>query len=59
MAAFIEATQIAGFDDSGQKLFSRLKARQQITNLSPPPEKAAKAFLRRFDLLFGHKGYRG
>ena len=48
MAAFIEATQIAGFADA-----------EDYKIIPLPPEKAAKAFLRRFDLLFGHKGYRG
>ena len=61
MAAFIEATQIAGFADAeAKKLFSKPRGTPADYELLPlPPEKAAKAFLRRFDLLFGHKGYRG
>ena len=61
MAAFIEATQIAGFADAeARKLFSKPRGTPADYKLIPlPPEKAAKAFLRRFDLLFGHKGYRG
>ena len=61
MAAFIEATQIAGFADAeAKKLFSKPRGTPADYKLIPlPPEKAAKAFLRRFDLLFGHKGYRG
>ena len=61
MAAFIEATQIAGFADSeAKKLFSKPRGTPADYKLIPlPPEKAAKAFLRRFDLLFGHKGFRG
>ena len=61
MAAFIEATQIAGFADAeAKKLFSKPRDTPTGYKLIPlPPEKAAKAFLRRFDLLFGHKGYRG
>ena len=61
MAAFIEATQIAGFTDAeAKKWFSKPGGTPADYKLIPlPPEKAAKAFLRRFDLLFGHKGYRG
>ena len=61
MAAFIEATQIAGFADAeAKKLFSKPRGTPADYKIIPlPPEKAAKAFLRRFDLLFGHKGYRG
>ena len=61
MAAFIEATQIAGFADAeAKKLFSKPRGTPADYKLIPlPPEKAAKAFLRRFDLLFGRKGYRG
>ena len=61
MAAFIEATQIAGFADAeAKKLFSKPRGTPADYKLIPlPPEKAAKAFLQRFDLLFGHKGYRG
>ena len=61
MAAFIEATQIAGFADAeAKKLFSKPRGTPADYKIMPlPPEKAAKAFLRRFDLLFGHKGYRG
>ncbi len=61
MAAFIEATQIAGFADAeAKKLFSKPRGTPADYKIIPlPPEKAAKAFLRRCDLLFGHKGYRG
>ena len=61
MAAFIEATQIAGFAHAeAKKLFSKPRGTPADYKLIPlPPEKAAKAFLRRFELLFGHKGYRG
>ena len=61
MAAFIEATQIAGFADAeAKKVFSKPRGTPADYKIIPlPPEKAAKAFLRRFDLLFGHKGYRG
>ena len=61
MAAFIEATQIAGFAQAeAKKLFSKPRGTPADYKLIPlPPEKAAKAFLRRFELLFGHKGYRG
>ena len=61
MAAFIEATQIAGFADAeAKKLLSKPRGTPADYKIIPlPPEKAAKAFLRRFDLLFGHKGYRG
>ena len=61
MAAFIEATQIAGFADAeAKKFFSKPRGTPADYKIIPlPPEKAAKAFLRRFDLLFGHKGYRG
>ena len=61
MASFIEATQIAGFADAeAKKLFSKPRGTPADYKIIPlPPEKAAKAFLRRFDLLFGHKGYRG
>lgn len=61
MAAFIEATQIAGFTESeARKLFSKPRGTPADYILIPvPPEKAAKAFLRKFDLLFGNKGNRG
>ena len=61
MAAFIEATQIAGFAEAeAKKLFSKPRGTPADYKLIPlPPEKAAKAFLRRFDLLFGRDGNRG
>ena len=61
MAAFIEATQIAGFAEvEAKRLFSKPRGTPaDYTLISLPPEKAAKAFLRRFDLLFGHNGNRG
>lgn len=60
MAAFIEATQIAGFTEAeARKLFSKPRGTPADYKLIPlPPEKATKAFLRRFDLLFGHNGDR-
>ena len=61
MAAFIEATQIAGFSEAeARKLFSKPRGTPADYKLILlPPEKAARAFLRRFDLLFGHEGNRG
>ena len=61
MAAFIEATQIAGFAEAeAKKLFSKPRGTPADHKLIPlPPEKAAKAFLRRFNLLFGHDGNKG
>lgn len=60
MSAYIEATQIAGFSEAeARKLFSRPRGTPADYELVPlPPEKAARAFLRRFDLLFGHNGGR-
>ena len=56
MAAFIEAIQIAGFKETeAKKLFSKPRGTPADYTLIPlPPEKAAKVFLRRFHLLFGH-----
>ena len=61
MAAFIEATQIAGFAEvEAKRLFSKPRGTPAEYSIIPlPPEKAAKAFLRRFDLLFGRDGNRG
>ena len=60
MSAYIEATQLAGFSEAeAKKLFSKPRGTPADYELIPlPPEKAAKAFLRRFDLLFGHDGDR-
>jgi len=60
MSAYIEATQLAGFSDAeAKKLFSKPRGTPADYALVPlPPEKAAKSFLRRFDLLFGRNGDR-
>ena len=60
MSAYIEATQIAGFSEAeARRLFSKPRGTPADYELVPlPPEKAARAFLRRFDLLFGRNGDR-
>ena len=60
MSAYIEATQLAGFSEADAKrLFSKPRGTPADYGLVPlPPEKAARAFLRRFDLLFGRNGDR-
>ncbi len=55
MSAYLEATQIAGFSAAeAQRLFTRPRGTPSDFQLTPlAPEKAAKAYLRRFNLLFG------
>jgi len=57
MAAFLEATQLAGFDEAeATRLFSRPRGTPADILLDPlPPKKAAALFLRRFELLSGQK----
>jgi len=55
MAAFIEATQLAGFSaQEATRLFSRPKGTPDDFKLDVlPPQKATQVFLRRFALLYG------
>lgn len=55
MAAYIEATQLAGFSESeAKKLFSGARGTPANITLVPlPADEAEKKFLRRFELLFG------
>jgi len=55
MSAYLEATQIAGFSaDEAKRLFTRPRGTPSHYALLPiAPEKAAKAYLRRFQILFG------
>jgi len=57
MVAFMEATQLAGFDEvEANRLFSRPRGTPVDILLDPlPPKKAAALFLRRFELLSGQK----
>lgn len=57
MAAFLEAIQLAGFDEAeATRLFSRPRGTPADILLDPlPPKKAATLFLRRFELLSGQK----
>ena len=58
MAAFLEATQLAGFDEAeATRLFSRPRGTPIADILLDPlpPKKAAALFLRRFELLSGQK----
>ena len=57
MAAFLEATQLAGFDEAeATRLFSRPRGTPADVLLDPlPPKKSAALFLRRFELLSGQK----
>ena len=57
MAAFLEAIQLAGFDEAeATRLFSRPRGTPADILLDPlPPKKAAALFLRRFELLSGQK----
>ena len=58
MAAWIEATQIAGFNhEEAAKIFIRPTGTPSNIRLQAyPPENAASLFLRRFAILGGHKG---
>ena len=55
MSAYLEATQIAGFSaDEARRLFTRPRGTPSDFTITPlAPEKAASAYLRRFELLFG------
>ena len=57
MAAWIEATQIAGFTyDEAAKIFIKPSGTPLNIKLrAQPPEDAAVTFLRRFSILGGHK----
>ena len=58
MAAYLEATELAGFSEGEAcKLFPKPRGTPDGMVLKPlAPEKAARAFLRRFDVLHGRKG---
>lgn len=58
MAAYLEATELAGFSEKeARKLFPKPPGTPNSIALKPlAPEKAALAFLRRFDVLHGRKG---
>ena len=55
MAAYLEATQLAGFEEAeAMRLFSRPRGTPADLSLTAlPPLKAARLFLRRFELLSG------
>ena len=57
MAAYLEATQLAGFEEAeAMRLFSRPSGTPADLSLAAlPPLKAAALFLRRFELLSGQK----
>ncbi len=57
MAAYLEATQLAGFEEAeARRLFSRPRGTPADLSLTAlPPLKAARLFLRRFELLSGQK----
>ena len=57
MAAWLEATQLAGFSpDEAKKLFPQPRGLPKDYRLVPlAPEKAAQEFLRRFHILSGDK----
>ena len=57
MAAFLEATQLAGFSEAeARRLFSRPRGTPQQWELTAlPPAKAAARFLHRFRLLGGEQ----
>ena len=58
MAAYLEATELAGFSDTDAgKLFPKPRGTPKGIDLTPlSPEKATRSFLRRFDVLFGRNG---
>ena len=58
MAAWIEATQLAGFsDEDAAKILQRPRGTPDKVRLRPvTPEQAAQMFLKRFRLLGGEKG---
>ena len=57
MAAYLEATQLAGFEEAeAMRLFSRPRGTPADLSLTAlPPLKAARLFLRRFELLSGQR----
>ncbi len=57
MAAWLEATQLAGFSEAeAKKLFPQPRGLPADFILTPePPEEAAQRFLRRFEILSGEK----
>ena len=58
MAAWIEATQLAGFsEEEASKILKRPRGTPDTIRLRPvKPEKAAEMFLKRFNLLGGNRG---
>ena len=58
MAAWIEATQLAGFsEEEAGKILKRPRGTPDTIRLRPAePEKAAEMFLKRFSLLGGNRG---
>ena len=56
MAAWLEATQLAGFSQAdAKKIFKRPRNTPDTMRIRPTsPEKAAEAFMKRFELLGGH-----
>jgi 5'-deoxynucleotidase YfbR-like HD superfamily hydrolase len=58
MAAYLEATELAGFSDTDAgKLFPKPRGTPKGIDLTPlSPEKATRSFLQRFDVLFGRNG---
>ena len=53
-AAFLEATQLAGFDErEARKFFGHSRGLKPMTLTPWPPDRARKAFLERFRLLYG------
>ena len=56
MAAWLEATQLAGFSEAdAKKIFKRPRNTPDTMRIRPTsPEKAAEAFMKRFELLGGH-----
>jgi 5'-deoxynucleotidase YfbR-like HD superfamily hydrolase len=57
MAAYLEATQLAGFEEAeAMRLFSRPRGTPADLSLTGlPPLKAARLFLHRFELLSGQR----
>ncbi|WP_417428325.1 YfbR-like 5'-deoxynucleotidase [Kiloniella sp.] len=52
MAAYLEATQLAGFSDKeASKIFGKLRAMPNIRITGIPPQKAKEGFLKRFEKL--------
>jgi 5'-deoxynucleotidase YfbR-like HD superfamily hydrolase len=57
MAAWLEATQLAGFsEEDANKLFPKPRGTPATMRIRPrPPAEAASQFLRRFDILGGYR----